>query len=173
MLNIEAGVVAAILTSVIVPIVFGIRHIVNEYKQLQKMNCDDLQKQKLYQGLSQPDILCVDAKHAIGDIITSSPGIKPRAVATTVYNTVVDTGLVQIDINYSYEGAYFAVTAINNPTGGYVTVANNITEIDGQVYPINDINGARDTNENVLYTNKNLSTNTNIYGTEAYLLFHI
>lgn len=57
-----------------------------------------------------------------------------RAVATTVYNTIVDTGLIQIDINYSYEGAYFAVTAINNPTGGYVTIANNITEIDGQVY---------------------------------------
>ena len=62
-----------------------------------------------------------------------------RAVATTVYNTVVDTGLVQIDINYSYEGAYFAVTAINNPTGGYVTVANNITEIDGQVYDRDEI----------------------------------
>lgn len=64
MLNIEAGVVAAILTAVVVTIVFGIRHVVNEYKQLQKMNCDELQKQKLYERHSQPDILCVDAKHA-------------------------------------------------------------------------------------------------------------
>ena len=57
-----------------------------------------------------------------------------RAVATTIYNTVVDTGLIMIDINYSYEGAYFAVTATNNAKSGYVQVSNNITEIDGQTY---------------------------------------
>ena len=57
-----------------------------------------------------------------------------RAVATTIYNTVVDTGLVEFNVNYSYEGAYFAVTATNNPVGGYVQVSNNITEIDGQVW---------------------------------------
>lgn len=57
-----------------------------------------------------------------------------RAVATTVYNTVVDTGYIRFDINYSYEGAYFAVTATNNATGGYVQISNNITEVDGRVY---------------------------------------
>ena len=57
-----------------------------------------------------------------------------RAIATTVYNTVVDTGMNMIDVNYSYEGAYFAVTATNNARSGYVQVSNNITEIDGQVY---------------------------------------
>lgn len=62
-----------------------------------------------------------------------------RAVATTVYGTIVDTGYVQIDINYSYEGAYFAVTATNNPVGGYVQVSNNITEIDGQVWDKHDL----------------------------------
>ena len=57
-----------------------------------------------------------------------------RAVATTIYNTIVDTGLVEININYSYEGAYFAVTATNNAKSGYVQISNNIAEIDGQVY---------------------------------------
>ena len=57
-----------------------------------------------------------------------------RAIATTVYNTIVDTGFVEININYSYEGAYFAVSAINNAASGYVQVSNNITEIDGTVY---------------------------------------
>ena len=57
-----------------------------------------------------------------------------RAVATTVYNTVVDTGYIQFNVNYSYEGAYFAVTATNNATGGYVQVSNNVAEIDGQTY---------------------------------------
>ena len=62
-----------------------------------------------------------------------------RAVATTVNNTVIDTGYVQFDVNYSYEGAYFAVTAINNPVAGYVQVSNNISEIDGQVYDVDEI----------------------------------
>lgn len=57
-----------------------------------------------------------------------------RAVATTIYNTVVDTGLIMIDINYSYEGAYFAVTATNNAKSGYVQISNNISEIDGEVF---------------------------------------
>lgn len=57
-----------------------------------------------------------------------------RAVATTIYNTVVDTGLIMIDINYSYEGAYFAVTATNNTKSGYVQISNNISEIDGEVF---------------------------------------
>jgi hypothetical protein len=57
-----------------------------------------------------------------------------RAVATTIYNTVIDTGYILIDVNYSYEGAYFAVIANNNPVGGYVQISNNISEIDGQVY---------------------------------------
>ena len=60
-----------------------------------------------------------------------------RAVATTVYNTVVDTGYIEINVNYAYEGAYFAVTALNNSKSGYVQVSNNITEIDGQVYDVN------------------------------------
>lgn len=57
-----------------------------------------------------------------------------RAIGTTVYNTTVDTGYIVFNVNYSYEGAYFAVTAINNPVGGYVQVSNNIAEIDGTVY---------------------------------------
>ena len=62
-----------------------------------------------------------------------------RAVATTVNNTVIDTGYVEININYSYEGAYFAVTATNYTNGGYVQIANNITEIDGQVWDKDDV----------------------------------
>lgn len=62
-----------------------------------------------------------------------------RAVATTVYNTVVDTGLIMVDVNYSYEGAYFAVTATNNAKSGYVQISNNISEIDGQVYDADGI----------------------------------
>ena len=62
-----------------------------------------------------------------------------RAIATTVYNTVVDTGYVEIYINYSYEGAYFAVTATNYPNSGYVQISNNIAEIDGQVWDKNDL----------------------------------
>lgn len=57
-----------------------------------------------------------------------------RAVGTTIYNTTVDTGYIVFNVNYSYEGAYFAVTATNNPVGGYVQVSNNIAEIDGTVY---------------------------------------
>ena len=60
-----------------------------------------------------------------------------RAVATTIYNTVIDTGLIPIDINYSYEGAYFAVTATNNARSGYVQISNNISEIDGKVFDKN------------------------------------
>ena len=59
-----------------------------------------------------------------------------RAVATTVYDTIVDTGMNMIEVNYSYEGAYFAVTAINNPTSGYVQIVNNIVEIDGLICDI-------------------------------------
>lgn len=57
-----------------------------------------------------------------------------RATGTTVYNTPIDTGFIRFDINYSYEGAYFAVTAINNSVGGYVQVSNNVAEIDGEMY---------------------------------------
>ena len=61
-----------------------------------------------------------------------------RAIGTTVYGTTVDSGYVLIDVNYSYDGAYFAVTAINNAVGGYVQVSNNISEIDGQVWDKED-----------------------------------
>jgi hypothetical protein len=62
-----------------------------------------------------------------------------RAIATTVYNTIVDTGFIEINVNYSYEGAYFAVSAVNNAKSGYVQISNNIAEIDGQVYDIDGI----------------------------------
>ena len=62
-----------------------------------------------------------------------------RAIATTIYGTTVDTGMNMIDINYSYEGAYFAVTATNNVQNGYVQISNNITEIDGEVYNGNEV----------------------------------
>lgn len=62
-----------------------------------------------------------------------------RAVGRTVYNTIIDTGYVEINIKYSYDGAYFAVTATNNAIGGYVQVSNNISEIDGQVWDKDDL----------------------------------
>lgn len=57
-----------------------------------------------------------------------------RATGTTIYNTQIDTGFIRFDVNYSYEGAYFAVTATNNPIGGYVQISNNVAEIDGKVW---------------------------------------
>lgn len=57
-----------------------------------------------------------------------------RAIATTIYNTVVDTGYVEVNINYAYEGIYSPVIATNVPNSGYVQISNDITEIDGQVY---------------------------------------
>lgn len=61
-----------------------------------------------------------------------------RAVATTVYNTVVDTGYIEVAINYTYEGIYTPITATNVPNSGYVQLSDNITEIDGYVYDRNE-----------------------------------
>lgn len=62
-----------------------------------------------------------------------------RAIGSTIYNTTIDTGYIMVDVNYSYEGAYFAVTATNNAKSGYVQISNNIAEIDGQTWSIDRI----------------------------------
>lgn len=89
-----------------------------------------IQSSSVYTSVSNPPINFI---HQFNGFIDDEK-YYVRAMATTVYGTEIDTGYVEINIDYSYEGAYFAVTATNNPKGGYVQIFNNIAEIDGQVY---------------------------------------
>lgn len=90
----------------------------------------ELQVSNMYTSAAQPPLVF---EHQFNGFIDDER-YYVRAIATTLYGTTVDTGMNMIDINYSYEGAYFAVTATNNVTSGYVQIFNNVTEIDGEVH---------------------------------------
>ena len=100
------------------------------YFYLYDVTQTELQVSNIYTSAAVPPITF---EHQFNGLIDDER-YYVRAIATTIYGTTVDTGMNVIDINYSYEGAYFAVKAENNVQSGYVQVSNNITEIDGVVY---------------------------------------
>lgn len=105
------------------------------YFYLYDVTQTELQVSNIYTSAATPPIYF---EHQFNGLIDDER-YYVRAIATTIYGTTVDTGMNMVDINYSYEGAYFAVTATNNVQNGYVQVSNNITEIDGQVYEGNEV----------------------------------
>ena len=105
------------------------------YFYLYDVTQTELQVSNIYTSAATPPIYF---EHQFNGLIDDER-YYVRAIATTIYGTTVDTGMNMVDINYSYEGAYFAVTATNNVQNGYVQISNNITEIDGQVYDGNEV----------------------------------
>ena len=105
------------------------------YFYLYDVTQTELQVSNIYTSAATPPIYF---EHQFNGLIDDER-YYVRAIATTIYGTTVDTGMNMIDVNYSYEGAYFAVTATNNVQNGYVQISNNITEIDGEVYEGNEV----------------------------------
>ena len=89
-----------------------------------------IQVSEMYTSSMNPPITFI---HQFGGLVDNER-YYVRAVGTTIYNTIVDTGYVEININYAYDGTYFAVTANNVVNSGYVQISNNISEIDGQTW---------------------------------------
>lgn len=56
-------------------------------------------------------------------------------LVTTVNNTIVSTGKVQITIKYSQPSIFTLIELSNNCDGGYVTIKSNVTLIEGTSNP--------------------------------------
>lgn len=58
-----------------------------------------------------------------------------RANGRTVQGTLIDTGLIQINVSYIKPNLFSIVELANNCEGGYINVKSNLIQIDATSYP--------------------------------------